>query len=70
MTDLKPHEQRVVAERDELKSKTKALTTFIDLNATFSSLPKREQELLQQQEVIMRNYITVLDHRIALFTGN
>ena len=29
-----------------------------------------QQELLQQQEVIMRNYITVLDQRIALFTGN
>ena len=70
MTDLKPHEQRVVVERDELKSKTKALTTFIDLNATFSTLPKREQELLQQQEVLMRNYVTVLDQRIALFTGN
>lgn len=66
---LQPHQQRVVTERDELKYKTKALTTFIDLNATFSTLPKREQELLQQQEVIMRNYITVLDQRIALFTG-
>lgn len=66
MTDLQPYQQRVVTERDELKSKTKALTTFI----AFSTLPKRERELLQQQEVIMRNYITVLDQRIALFTGN
>ena len=67
---LQPHQHRVVTERDERKSKTKALTTFIDLSATFTTLPKREQELLQQQEVFMRSYLNVLDQRIALFTGN
>lgn len=65
--NLQPHQQRVVTERDELAARLKGLTTFIDLNATFSSLPKREQELLQQQEVIMRNYVTVLDQRIRGF---
>ena len=67
MSNLQPHQQRVVTERDELATKLRALTVFIDLNATFSSLPKREQELLQQQEVLMRNYVSVLNQRIALF---
>lgn len=66
---LQPHEQRVVAERDELLTKRKALTVFIDANTTFATLPKREQELLQQQEVLMSNYGRVLDQRIDLFTG-
>jgi hypothetical protein len=52
---LQPHQQRVVTERDELQTKLRALTVFIDLNATFADLGKREQELLQQQEVVMRN---------------
>ena len=70
MSNFHPHQQRVVVERDELNTKRKALTVFIDSNVTFASLSKREQELLQQQEVLMRNYVTVLDQRIALFTGN
>lgn len=67
---LLPHEQRVVIERNELLAKRKALTVFIDANATFATLPKREQELLQQQEVLMSNYGRVLDQRIALFAGD
>lgn len=69
MSNLQPHEQRVVAERDELLTKRKALTVFIYANTTFATLPKREQELLQQQEVLMANYGRVLDQRITLFTG-
>lgn len=67
--NLQPHQQRVVTERDELLTKRKALTVFIDANTTFATLPKREQELLQQQEVLMTNYGRVLNQRIALFTG-
>ncbi len=63
---LQPHEARVVTERDELTVKLRALTTFIDLNATFASLPKQEQDLLQRQEVVMRNYASILTQRIAL----
>ena len=66
---LLTHEARVIAERDELLAKRKALTVFIDANTTFAILPKREQELLQQQEVLMSNYGHVLDQRIALFAG-
>jgi hypothetical protein len=65
---LQPHQQRVVTERDELSVKLNALTIFIDSNTTFATLPKREQELLQQQEALMANYVRVLDQRIALFT--
>lgn len=67
---LLPHEARVIAERDELQTKLKALTVFIDANATFSTLPKAEQDLLQKQEVTMRQYVSILTQRIALFAGD
>lgn len=65
--NLQPHQQRVVTERDELQAKLKALTTFIDLNATFNTLTKTEQDLLQKQEVIMRQYVSILTQRIDRF---
>lgn len=65
--NLQPHQQRVVNERDELQTKLKALTTFIDLNATFNTLTKTEQDLLQKQEVIMRQYVSILTQRIDRF---
>lgn len=67
MSTYQPHQQRVVNERSELQAKLKALTTFIDLNATFATLPKSEQDLLQKQEVLMRQYVSVLTQRIAGF---
>jgi hypothetical protein len=65
--NLLPHQQRVITERDELQTKLRALTVFLDSNVTYATLPKQEQELLQRQEGIMRNYVTVLNQRIALF---
>lgn len=67
---LQPHEARVIAERDELRAKLKALTVFIDTNPTFVTLPKAEQDLLQKQEVLMRQYVSILTQRIALFAGD
>lgn len=64
---LAPHQRRVVTERDELQAKLTALTAFIDLNGTFQSLPAQEQALLQKQEVLMRQYVSVLNQRIAGF---
>ena len=65
--NLLPHQQRVITERDELQTKLRALTVFLDSNVTYATLPKLEQDLLQKQEVVMRQYVTILNQRIASF---
>lgn len=67
MSNLQPHQQRAVTERDELSVKLNALADFIDANTTFATLTKTEQDLLHKQEDLMRQYLLILNQRIALF---
>lgn len=64
---LKPHQARVVAEKDELCKKTQALSEFIALSETFDTLDPAEQERLKVQNDIMWQYVEVLVARIAAF---
>ena len=66
-SELLPHQQRVVTERDELEKKFKDLVTFILENPIFVSLPDKEQEDLKLQQELMGKYIDVLNSRIARF---
>ena len=66
-SELLPHQQRVVTERDELEKKFKDLGTFILENPIFVSLPDKEQEDLKLQQELMGKYIDVLNSRIARF---
>ena len=66
-SELLPHQQRVVTERDELEKKFKDLVTFILENPIFVSLPDKEQEDLTLQQELMGKYIDVLNRRIARF---
>lgn len=66
-SELLPHQQRVVTERDELEKKFKDLVTFILENPIFVSLPDKEQEDLNLQQELMGKYIDVLNRRIARF---
>lgn len=63
---LQPHQARVVAEKDELDVKIDKLITFID-GAVFLSLPREEQDRLERQLDIMREYSKVLGERIGAF---
>lgn len=68
MNQLQPHQQRVVTERDELRTKYEALMSF-GQTETFASLPEQEQELLVEQSEAMSVYLEVLNRRIAIFKG-
>jgi hypothetical protein len=64
---MKPHEQRVVAERDEVSARLEKLTDFIANNPLFDGLPKEEQERLRAQAGVMKLYADILFRRIENF---
>ena len=66
-SELLPHQQRVVTERDELEKKFNDLSVFILEHPIFVSLPDKEQEDLTLQQELMGKYIDVLNRRIARF---
>ena len=66
MSDLQPHQQRVVAEKKELDDKRERLGAFKNTDM-FASLPWQEQERLNTQAHIMTMYSAVLGERIAAF---
>lgn len=63
---LKPHENRVIDEHAALTMKIIALEQFFD-NAIYLSLPKAEQERLEKQFKIMKEYSNILQERIEYF---
>ena len=64
---LLPHQQRVVEERNELKTKTDKLSEFVGHNDLFDKLSDVDKEDLKLQLDIMFQYLEVLDKRIARF---
>lgn len=68
MTDLLPHQQRVVHEKDGLDAKLDDLRKFIAENPVFATLDPIDQIHMQQQEAAMSLYSTALRLRIARFS--
>ena len=66
MENLKPHQSRVVAERDELAERYNKLGDFRN-TVLFESLEKAERQRLEQQHRIMGWYLEVLNERIEAF---
>ncbi len=66
MTELQPHQQRVVDEKIELDGKLIKLSSFFG-SAIFVALTKEEQARLYRQNTYMRLYSDVLSERIAAF---
>lgn len=64
---MQPHQQRVIQERDELKTKATALSEFIGNSPVFETLDTDEQERLKEQCEIMWQYFEILERRIAAF---
>lgn len=64
---MKPHQQRVVDEKDELETRVNKLNDFIAHSEIFPTLPAEEQERLKRQNDIMWQYLEVLGERIAAF---
>ena len=67
VTELKPHQKRVVAEHDELDERLEKLHVFILDNPLFSELAKDEQRDLVDQRAYMSVYRDVLRRRIDRF---
>jgi len=71
MTDtskLQPHQQRVVDELKELRSKTVKLELFT-CGDLFDELPLPERYLLENQLFVMMTYSKILSQRISLFNN-
>lgn len=66
VTQLQPHQQRVVTERNDLQVKFAALGTFLS-SAQADSIDAQERARLAIQYSIMNAYLQVLELRIACF---
>jgi hypothetical protein len=64
--ELKPHEYRVIDEKDDLDSKLYKLESFFSTK-TFSYINQDDQRLLKMQAQIMREYSNILQERIDNF---
>lgn len=63
---LPPHQQRVIGEAAELRVKLTSLNSFFG-TVVYSSLTDDEQKRLSRQSVVMKEYLEILDERIANF---
>lgn len=63
---LQPHQERVVEEKTALEDKIGKLETFIE-GPIHSTLLEDEQKRLAVQLHHMKEYATVLGHRISAF---
>lgn len=68
MSNMQPHQQRVVDEKRELDEKLERLRAFCsEVGGIFDSLPTEEKQRLTEQEIHMAAYSDVLGRRIAAF---
>ena len=63
---LKPHEQRVVDEKNELKDKVLKLDDFL-MKGKPSFIDEHNWNLLEIQLDVMSKYLDILEERISLF---
>ena len=68
MTQLAPHQQRVVDEKTELAERLGKLLAFFQ-SPIFAGLDPAEQSRLRNQARFMDGYAAVLEERIAAFTA-
>lgn len=68
MNELKPHQRRVVDEKEVLDVLRGKLATFIGSDNIYRGLPKPEQSRLNRQLEAMTLYSNILGERIAAFT--
>ena len=65
---MKPHQERVVVELEELSTKLQKLNEFIENNSNFAAIDSDEQSRLKRQSEIMQDYVNILQERINAFT--
>lgn len=67
MSNLAPHQQRVVDEKFDLDERRHKLHTFMLGNPVFKALDEDEQDRMKRQYNAMTLYSDVLGERIAAF---
>ena len=65
---VQPHQQRVVQERLELKDRLDKLLAFIATNPQYTALDAQECKRMVRQSEVMKEYIAILDERVAAFS--
>lgn len=60
------YQERVIKERDSLVTRKAALVSFMASEA-FATVNEAEKKRMQHQEVVMGEYIQILDDRINNF---
>ncbi|MNF98534.1 hypothetical protein D3C84_813960 [compost metagenome] len=63
---LPPHQQRVVAEEEQLADRIQKLETFL-ATPLYAGLPEDERQLLKMQADAMVLYLGILNTRTAKF---
>ena len=66
-SELKPHQQRVVDEADELRTRLEKLSAFIG-GEVYLTLDEGERSRLSRQAAVMCDYLDILTERIAAFS--
>lgn len=61
-----PHQQRVFVEKNDLAEKLTKLNSFIG-SEIYNGLPPDERVRLARQAEIMKDYLDILNERIAAF---
>jgi len=67
--ELQPHQKRVVDEKQDLDNRIQGLSTFIDTNPTYKTLPPTERDRMQRQLRAMITLSWILGERIDYFNG-
>jgi hypothetical protein len=66
MKPLQPHQERVLAERDQLSERLEKLLAFFN-SEIFSQVDWLEQSRMKRQAIHMERYLNVLNERIQAF---
>ena len=66
MSNLLPHQERVVSELEQRQAELTKLRAFISSD-DFRSVERAERQRLMRQEAAMTELVTVLDERVAAF---
>lgn len=67
MSELEPHQLRVIDELEDLAMKGFKLSDFIETEFFKEKLDSKEQQILKQQLIVMRTYESILVSRINQF---
>ena len=67
VSDLPPHQQRVVDEKQDLDLRISRLDAFIERNPIFATVPEDEQARLKRQFDVMHELSSILGERINNF---